>query len=257
MVDILVADRVIGVHVVPHRPEPFLVGILQIKHLELGSVGCDFADRNIVKFKNILDNLVGFLINNTLFTARIRKHPDVVFRHFLVLFVGVDPQKAQHTVGRYGQKPHKRRENHGNKPNGTGQFQRDGLRLAHGNALGDQFAEHQCDKGQNNRNHDHRQRIQRCPGKRDLAVQRVDNHAAEAFRRKRTAQKAGKRDGDLDGCKKFGGVIREPFEFFCTFVAVVSQFVKLRSLCLDHRDFRAGKDSVQCDQSDLNDDLQP
>ena len=95
-------------------------------------------------------------------------------------------------------------------------------------------------------------------GRKALLVHHpVGDTAGEIVRREGGAQEAGQRDADLDGGEELGGGLADPQQqgrLLISFLRLVAKQVLIQR---DDRYLRSGKESIEQDQDDLQQDLRP
>ena len=248
----LPAHRVADVAAGSDGVGPLLHALLHPQDGQVGAVGGDLPGGQVVKLKDILDELLLLVVDGALLRAHVHHHADLFLAHRLLLGVGVDTQQAQNGVGGHGQKPHdggKEPGDGGDKPRDT---QGQGLRLAHGHPLGHQLAENQGKVGQNQGDDHHRRGVQGGGGHpHPQADEPAHQAVGKVFRGKGAAQKAGQGDGHLDGGQKAGGLTGQAGQTHRPPVSRLGQLGQLGVVHGDHGDLRTGKHGVKQDQKHL------
>ena len=209
----------------------------------------DFADRGVVEFKYVLNQLVFLRIDRAVFAARFDHEHDLFLGGGGLFFVRPDPEQAEHAVCGDGQQPYEGGKKHGDKFEKPGKPERHLFRAAHGDPLGDQFAEYDAEVRENQRNDDDADGVERSPRDADpRGDERVRKGRREVIRGESAPEQARERDCHLDGGEKLrraGGQLDQPSG---ALIARLRQFFELVFVGRNDRDFRAGENRVQKDQ---------
>ena len=175
-------------------------------------MGGDLLGGQVIKLKDVLDELLFLMVDAAVLAAGVHHHADVLLAHLLLGLVGINAQQPQYAVGRRAQQPHNGCEQLGDDSDETGDVQRYLLRLLHGDPLGNQLAEHQREEGQDQRDQDHGEGVQRGGGNRYAQLhQPVHQRVGEILRREGAAQKARQGDGHLNSGQEPGRLGRLAF----------------------------------------------
>ena len=138
-------DRVIRMAAFMDQLLPLLHRVFQPQKIYIGSVDADFINGQIIELKYVLNHIFFFIVDRAFFAAGIYHHPDFFLRHLIVVLIRIDPQKAQDTVCRCSQQPHKRCKHFRSTAYKTGNPERNLLSLLHCNPFRHQFAKDQGD----------------------------------------------------------------------------------------------------------------
>ena len=192
------------------------------------------------------------MVDAAVLAAGVHHHADVLLAHLLLGLVGINAQQPQYAVGRRAQQPHDGREQLGDDSDEPGDVQRYLLRLLHGDPLGNQLAEHQREEGQDQRDQDHGEGVQRGGGNRYAQPhQPVHQRVGEILRREGAAQKARQGDGHLNSGQEPGRLGRQPAEPLGLPAALRHHFAQLHLIHRKYGDLRAGEHGVQGDKHHL------
>ena len=80
---------------------PDLVAVLQPEDNHVGAVGGDVAHHNVVKLKDVLDELFLLVVYGALLAARVYHHPYLFLADLVLRLVGVYAAQAKHQIGGY------------------------------------------------------------------------------------------------------------------------------------------------------------
>ena len=248
----VLAHGVAGVPRVVDGLGPIVHGVVQPQQIHIRAVGGDLFGGQVVKLKDVLDELLFLMVDAAVLAAGVHHHADVLLAHLLLGLVGINAQQPQYAVGRRAQQPHNGREQLGDDSDEPGDVQRYLLRLLHGNALGHQLAEHQREEGQDQRDQDHGEGVQRGGGDRYAQPhQPVHQRIGEILRREGAAQKARQGDGHLNSGQEPGRLGRQPAEPLGLPITLRHHFAQLHLVYRQHGDLRAGEHGVQGDKHHL------
>ena len=105
---------------------PFLGGLACPEQVQFCAVGGEFSHGEVVKFKDILNELLGGGVKDPLLTAPVHHHFDLFLADLLLVGVGVHPQQTEDAVGGGGEHRDHRGEDgrnggdQGGQPHGQG-----------------------------------------------------------------------------------------------------------------------------------------
>ena len=174
--------------------------VLAVQQRDVAAVRANFGNRGVVELKNVLDHLVFHAVDGSVLTAGIQHNEDVLLGNGLGVLIGVDVEQAQNAVGRLGQNPNEGRKEEGHKAQKSRHSQCHFLGVLHCDALGHQLAAHDAEEGQNDGDHEHADVVQHLSVQRNVnALQPGNQRLCKVVCCVSTSQKAGQRDGDLDG----------------------------------------------------------
>ena len=238
---------------VPDGLGPCVHVVLEVEADHVAAAGADLLGGGVVHIKDVLDDLVFIVLDGALLTALHQHHLDLVLGHHFLVLVGVDAQQTQQGVGGHRQQKDQRGADLGHEEQDAGQTQRQALGLFHGQTLGHQLAKDDAEIGQHQGDQKDHRRVQRRAGRADPQGQdQVHDGVGEVFRRKGAAQQAGQGDGHLDGRQELGGLLGQVQKPVGPFVALFGQHLEPGLAHRDHRDLRAGKQRVDRDQNNLD-----
>ncbi len=128
---------------------PFLQGVILFQEIHIHAMGAQFPQRKVIEVEDI-GNQLFFLRRDP---PAVHHQQDFLFACLFLLLVGVNAHEPQHGIGADRQQPHQGPEDNGDplQESGHGQGQR--FAFAHGQALGNQFAEDQREIGQDQCDH--------------------------------------------------------------------------------------------------------
>ena len=92
------ANRILRITALSYRLVPLIKALLLPKEGYICAVCGKFADRHIVKLKDILDHLFLTLIDDTLFTAGINHHAYLFFADMLLFGIRINANEPQNSV---------------------------------------------------------------------------------------------------------------------------------------------------------------
>ena len=238
----------------------FLVGCVVGQRHHVGAVGHHVKGRVIVELEYVVDHLALGLGDGTLFLADVRHDADVLFGHFTALGVRINVHQPQHAVGGDRQQPNQRLCDHGKPQQHVADHFGHRFGFLHRHALGHQLAEYQRKVGENDGDQYDTDGIEDfCihRRKRGKTHQPFHQRPCEVIRCKCRAQEAGKRDGNLDGGQKAGGRGYQLEHAHRVLVAVLGLQTQLVLVQGEYRNLRCGKECVDGDEYDLQNQLPP
>ena len=243
----LVADRVQGVAGGVDGLGPLCIAVFQEQQIHVRPVGGDLPGCQIIKFKHVLDESLFLLVDGALLSPGFHQHTDLLLAGLFFLLVGVNAQQPQHPVGGYGKEPYHGLKQFGDAAQQPGDGQSHGFGLFHGDALGHQFPEDQGKIRQDQCDQNNGQGFQCPPGNAcdPQTDEPVCQRAGKTVCGKGAAQKARQGDGDLNGGKEAGRLLRQFPESPGLFAALLRQLFQLCFADGKHGDLRTGKDAVQ------------
>ena len=248
----LPAYRIVGMSVFVDDLLPFFHVILKGEIDHIPSSGADLLHRSVVKLKYILDDIIFFLRDHALLISFHQEHPDLLFRHGILILVGIDPHQPQDPVGRNGKEPYQRGRRLGHKGQDPGHPKGQRFRLLHGDPLRHQFSEYQLEISQHQGDHNYSDGIQHISRDRHSCPdQRVSQWPGKVIRREGSSKKSGQRDGHLDRRQEPRRLLHQGKQFHGPFILLLSHHLQFCLIHGDHRDLRACKGGVQKDQHHL------
>ena len=205
----------------------------------------------VVELEDVLDHFLFVGFDVTVFLAGVDHQADLLLGDLLLDVVRVDAKQPQDGVGRNRKKPHDRARHFRGEVQNAAHAHRDLFGIFHRDTLGNELTEHQRNVGKKQSNEDDGERIQRRiaeGGKADRVIQPIGEATGKVIGGKRRAEEAGQRDTDLNGGKKFFGILgqhEEPRRFF---IPILRHFFDLLLIERDHGDLGAGEEGVHEDK---------
>ena len=206
----------------------------------------------VAEVEHVLDPLLLVLGDGALLAAVLHHQADVLLAGGVILGLGLQAQQLQAAVGGDVEQRHHGGKHGADDLHHAQRHLGPGIGPLHGDALGHHLAEGDGEEADDNGDHHHREYAQHAGRDRGAqADQEVGQIAGEVLGTKSRAQKAGQRDGHLDGRQKTVGVFHQRQQAGGGFVAAVGHLAQLDRVQRQKRDLGPGKKGVEKDKYDL------